>query len=391
MASSSMMYLSFYLLMPLLPLYMADTFNVGKDTIGVILTGFTIAAMCMRPLSGHLVDTFNRKKVMMLFIGLFGIVYLGYLAAGSLLLFALLRTLHGAPYGAMTVANSTVAIDVLAPSRRNEGVGYYGLSTNIGMALGPALGLWLYNFTDSFATLFWTAFGLATLGLLFAKGIDYHPIATPYTDTTNTSDTDRPRENSLQTKLRKFFLTRAWLLAVNIALFGCCFGALSNYIALLTSERYGSSDATGTFFAILAVGLISSRLIGARGLRKGRISHNATIGMLIALTGYIIFVSSHAIPLYYFSALLIGYGNGHMYPAFLNMFIDIAHPDERGNANSTILTGWDAGFGIGVLIGGLIAESWSLTVTFTVIAAIEATGVILFFCKGRRFYEDRKH
>ena len=38
-----------------------------------------------------------------------------YLMAGTLMLFAVIRTLHGGPFGASTVANSTVAIDVLPP------------------------------------------------------------------------------------------------------------------------------------------------------------------------------------------------------------------------------------------------------------------------------------
>jgi hypothetical protein len=38
------------------------------------------------------------------------------------------------------------------------------------------------------------------------------------------------------------------------------------------------------------------------------------------------------------------------------MFICVAHHNERGTANSSILTSWDLGFGIGILAGGVIAE-----------------------------------
>ena len=64
------------------------------------------------------------------------------------------RTVHGGPYGAATVANSTVAIDVLPASRRNEGLGYYGLSNNLAMAIAPAIGIYLYKLLDDFSVLF---------------------------------------------------------------------------------------------------------------------------------------------------------------------------------------------------------------------------------------------
>ena len=68
-------------------------------------------------------------------------------------MFTVVRTLHGAPFGALTVANSTVAIDVLPSSRRTEGIGYYGLSNNLAMALAPTIGIWLYQLTGSFRRL----------------------------------------------------------------------------------------------------------------------------------------------------------------------------------------------------------------------------------------------
>lgn len=61
----------------------------------------------------------------------FAIFFAGYIAASTILMFAICRTLHGGPFGAVTVANSTCAIDVLPASRRNEGIGLYGLSNNL--------------------------------------------------------------------------------------------------------------------------------------------------------------------------------------------------------------------------------------------------------------------
>ena len=132
--------------------------------------------------------------------------------------------------------------------------------------------------------------------------------------------------------------------------FGFSFGVLSNYLAIYGKEVMGITGGTGTYFMLCSVGLILSRLQGGKALRAGRVTHNAAEGMVISLIGYTLFIlmptlaqllslnSKFLIPLgYYGSALLIGLGNGHMWPAFQNMTINVARNNQRGTANSTIL------------------------------------------------------
>lgn len=58
------------------------------------------------------------------------------------------------PFGAATVSNSTVAIDVLPASRRAEGIGYYGLSNNVATAISPSIALAIYGMTGNYDLLF---------------------------------------------------------------------------------------------------------------------------------------------------------------------------------------------------------------------------------------------
>ncbi len=377
MLANFLMYFAFYLLTPLLPIYLADTFHAPKDAIGLVLSGYVVAGLVIRPLSGFIIDTFNRRRVYLLCLASFAIVFGGYLAASTLLMFALVRTLHGAPFGAVTVAGSTVAIDVLPASRRNEGMGYYGLSNNLAMAIAPSCGIWLYHTTNDFSHLFWLALLIALLGLTAGWQVR---IIQPSTS----SDDDEGHTGSW---LSKFFLTRAWLLAINIALFGFCWGTLSNYLAIYSREVLHITGGTGTYFALLSGGLMLSRLLGAKELRRGQLVHSATQGMLVSLTGFFIFAAIPHPIAYYASAILIGLGNGHIYPAFLNMFIHCAHSNERGTASSTILTGWDAGFGLGVLLGGIVAEYLDFNATFWMVVIVNAMSVALFFSATKAFYE----
>lgn len=65
----------------------------------------------------------------------------GYLIAGSLTLFIMFRIIHGVSFGMVTVGGNTVVIDIMPSSRRGEGLGYYGLTNNTAMSIGPMFGL----------------------------------------------------------------------------------------------------------------------------------------------------------------------------------------------------------------------------------------------------------
>ena len=376
MTTNFLLDFAFYLLTPLLPLYLSETFGATKDTIGIVLSGYTVAALIVRPFCGYVVDSFSRKKVLMLCLSGFAVFFAGYIAAGTILMFAICRTLHGGPFGAVTVANSTCAIDVLPSSRRNEGIGLYGLSNNFAMAIAPSIGIYLHNMVDSYMILFWIAFVVAISAVLIA-----------WTIRLPEKDIIRNKE---KLSLDRFFLTRAWLLAINIAMFGFCWGVLSNYLAIYSKEVLSITGGTGTYFALLSMGLFSSRLQGRKALSQGKLTQNAAEGMLISLVGFTLFVAIPHPVAYYLSAILIGLGNGHLYPAFLNMFVHVARHDQRGTANSSILTGWDLGFGIGCLLGGIVAEHFGYTATFWMVAAENAVSVILFFLASRQFFERRK-
>lgn len=171
MTTNFLLYFAFYLLTPLLPLYLSENFGATKDVIGIVLSGYTVAALIIRPFSGYVVDSFSRKKVLMVCLSAFAIFFAGYIAASTILMFAICRTLHGGPFGAVTVANSTCAIDVLPASRRNEGIGLYGLSNNFAMAIAPSIGIYLHNAVDSYMILFWIAFIVAIASVVIAGTI----------------------------------------------------------------------------------------------------------------------------------------------------------------------------------------------------------------------------
>ena len=415
MTANFALFFAFYLLTPLLPLYLYETFGATKDVIGLVLSGYTIVALLFRPFSGFFVDSFPRKMVLLISYSAFAIFFAGYLAASSLLLFTIVRTLHGGPFGAVTVANSTVAIDVLPSSRRNEGIGYYGLSNNLAMAISPTFALFVYSETHNFQLLFWLAFAVALFGLIVDSTVTLNKVSSSKFQVSSSNHKVSSSNHKVQSsnlkvqrmplRLDRFFLKSGWLIGVNMVFFGFCFGVLSNYLAIYGKQVLGMTGGTGAWFMLCSIGLILSRLQGGKALREGKLTQNAAEGMVISLVGYTLFILMPTIGGskfftfhfslftsigYYGSALLIGLGNGHLWPAFQNMMISVAHHNERGTANSTILVSWDCGMGLGILVGGIIAELLGYSAAFWTVAIINLAGVTLYFVRTRQFFIVRR-
>ncbi len=375
-SANFMTFFSFMLLTPLLPLYLSDTYHADKEMIGFVLSGYTLTTLLIRPFSGYLVDSFPRRTVLLVSYFLFALFFAGYLAAGSLLLFAVVRTLHGFPFGATTVSNSTVAIDVLPTSRRAEGIGYYGLSNNIATAIGPTIALFLYGLFHSYQVLFWIAFIVAMLGFFINTSLHLKP---------------RPKvQDKAPMSLDHFILLKGWSLGICMVGFAVSYGILSTYLAIYGKEELGITSGSGLFFMLLSIGLILSRLAGSRTLRRGLILQNAAVGVSIALVGYLIFAGLHNKLGFYGAALIIGLGNGHLFPAFQTMFLNLATNDQRGTANSTFLVSWDIGIGIGIMAGGTLAEHFGYNTAFWVAAAANGFSVLTYFLHTRSHFLRNK-
>ena len=48
LAANFLLFFGFWLLMPVLPFYLAEVFDANKTTIGAVLSCYTIAALCIR-------------------------------------------------------------------------------------------------------------------------------------------------------------------------------------------------------------------------------------------------------------------------------------------------------------------------------------------------------
>ena len=383
LAANFLLYFGFWLLIPVLPFYLSEIFNAGNSTIGIILSCYTVAALCIRPFSGYFLDSFARKPLYLLAYFIFMTMFAGYIIAGSLVLFILFRIIHGVSFGMVTVGGNTVVIDIMPSSRRGEGLGYYGLSNNIAMAVGPMSGLFLHDAGMSYTTIFCCSLGSCIAGFICAS-----LVKTPY----------KPPVKREPISLDRFILLKGIPAGISLLLLSIPYGMTTNYVAMYAKE-IGINATTGFFFTFMAVGMAISRIFSGKIVDKGKITQVISAGLYIVVFSffllsacvYIINWNSMACGIIFFAvALLLGVGFGIMFPAYNTLFVNLAPNNQRGTATSTYLTSWDVGIGIGMLTGGYIAEVSTFDKAYLFGACLTVVSALYFRLKVTPHYHKNK-
>lgn len=349
LAANFLLYFGFWLLIPVFPFYLSEIFHVSNSTIGIVLSCYTVSSLCIRPFSGYLLDAFARKPLYLFAYFIFMLVFAGYMLASLLTVFIILRVVHGFSFGMVTVGGNTVVIDIMPSSRRGEGLGYYGLTNNIAMSIGPMFGLFLHSGGASYITIFSYALVSCALGFLCAW-----LVKTPY----------KPPVKREPISFDRFILLKGLPAGFSLLLLSIPYGMTTNYVAMY-ARQIGITAETGFFFTFMALGMAVSRLFSGRLVDKGMVTQVISAGIYLVCFCYFGLTACGWLVdwnyqvttvLFFMIALLLGIGFGTMFPAYNTLFVNLAPNNQRGTATSTYLTSWDVGIGIGMLTGGYIAE-----------------------------------
>ena len=383
LAANFLLYFGFWLLIPVLPFYLSEVFSAGNSTIGIILSCYTVAALCIRPFSGYFLDSFARKPLYLMAYFIFMTMFAGYIIAGSLTLFILFRIIQGVSFGMVTVGGNTVVIDIMPSSRRGEGLGYYGLSNNIAMAVGPMSGLILHDAGMSFTTILCCSLGSCIAGFVCAS-----LVKTPY----------KPPVKREPISLDRFILLKGIPAGISLLLLSIPYGMTTNYVAMY-AKQIGINATTGFFFTFMAIGMAISRIFSGKIVDRGKITQVISAGLylvvfsffLLSACVYLISWNNMLCTVVFFAvALLLGVGFGIMFPAYNTLFVNLAPNSQRGTATSTYLTSWDVGIGIGMLTGGYIAEVSTFDKAYLFGACLTIVSMLYFNGKVAPHYHKNK-
>lgn len=365
---------AFYLIGTTMPFYIEEHFHTSESETGLVLASYIIATLFLRPFSGFIVDSFPRKKVYIIAYFLFVFVYFGYMWASTITFFIVARMMHGGVWSVITTASSTIAIDVIPAKRRGEGIGFFGLTTTLAMAIGPFIGLYLYDNFD-FDHNFYSTIFFGIIGLLTTFFIKV-PV--------------REIKEKSMISLDRFILKSAIPIGINLLFIAICYGMLFTYAA-----KYGMQlgvENIGFFFLFMAIGMASTRFFAGKLIDNGYINQLMIASQATIVLSFLIFGLANSATIFFIAALLIGLGYGIASPTYQTMFVNLATSDKRGTANSTFFTFYDLGIGLGMVLSGFLATFFNNRFgnLFLVCSASATLGIFYYLFITRKIYLARK-
>lgn len=359
--SNFLMYVTYYGILSAIPVYLVSDLHATKMQVGIVVGSYTVASVLARPFSGYAITRFGRRTMLLTGLFIYTSLLAGYLAAVTISLLIILRFVHGITWGFTTVSGSTIAVDIIPESKRGEGIGYFALSTTLGMSAGPVIGLFIAH-SWGYTAMFITACAVSVVSFLFAASIHLRKrfIIGRHISLTVNSLFDRGSVKP----------------SINVFINFIAYGGLVSFIALYGLE-IGIKNSS-LYFLIFSLGIASSRLLAGKVFDREGPRRIITFCMLLLIAGFPLLALAKNAVLFYTSAIIIGFGIGVIFPTFQSMINNIAGPEQRASANSTLYTAVDLGMGIGMIFAGFIAQHFSISAIFWINAVICIAGLIFF-------------
>lgn len=365
--------IAFYFLISVLPIYVTNVMQADKSITGLVLAMYTIAALLIRPFSGIAVDSLGRKVIYIWSFLFFSLLFGLYGFVATVFLMGALRFAHGLAWGVTSTSGTTLAVDIIPPARRGEGIGYFGMAMTLSMAIGPALGLWLSS-GGNYDRMFITGFLLSVAGFALLLFIKYPAFV--------------PHKDNIGFQWKNLIEKKSLIPSLNVILTQITYGGLLSFVALYGKEI--GIDNPGIFFLIYAIGIFLGRTFSGRIFDKEGPKKVVSAGLLLLIIGFVIISVFKNYPGYLGSAFLMGLGNGVAIPAFQAMVNNMVEVHRRGAANSTYFTIFDLGIGIGMALIGFIAQLSSIATAYLVCSGICLLALLYFLLVVLKYYEKNK-
>ncbi len=369
--SNFLMYITYYAILSALPIYLVSDLHASKMQVGFVVGAYTIASVLVRPFSGFALDKFGRRTIFLSALILYTLLFAGYLVAITIISIIILRFAQGLTWGFTTVSGSTIAIDNMPVSRRGEGIGYFALSTTLGMSVGPIVGLYICH-QWGYVAMFVSGCIISFISLACAYAVHF-----------------RKRflvGKRIQLNLNNLFEKNSIRPSLNVFITMIAYGGLLSFIALYGRE-IGIQNSS-FYFLIFSIGIAAARITAGKVFDRKGPGKIITLCLILLIIGFPVLALAKNELLFYLSAIIIGFGNGVIFPTFQSMVNNLAESKNRGIANSTLYTAVDLGMGFGMIMAGLIAQHISISAIFWIDSLVCAAGLIFFRSLVLNFYKS---
>ncbi|MBD8136221.1 MFS transporter [Bacillus sp. CFBP 13597] len=364
--------LIFYLLMVTLAIYAVNELDASTSEAGLISGIFIIGTLIGRLFIGRFIDSIGRKKTLfigLIFFTLTTLLYFVDLGIGFLLVN---RLIHGMAMGMASTATGTIVAQIIPPTRKGEGIGYYSMSATLATAIGPFIGLFMAQHT-SFQIIFSFCLALGVISLITAFFL-YVPALNVTAKVTE----------SKGFKLSNFIEPKALPISIITLLLAFCYSSVLSFISFYAIE-IDLVNTASFFFVVYAVAVLISRpFSGPLMDRKGSnfIMYPAFIIFGVGLL--LLSMTTNSFTLLA-AGFLIGLGFGNMQSSSQAIAVKLTPPHRMGMATSTFFIMLDAGLGFGPYILGFIIPITGYSTLYVILGVLVIlTSILYHFLHGKK-------
>lgn len=365
LANNLFLFVFYFAQTTILPIYILNELHGTLAQAGLAMTLFMASSIAVRPFSGLIIEKFGRKKTLYISEALFCLFSFTYLFADNLTILLAIRFLHGIWFSILTTVTVPIANDFIPAKRKGEGMGYFVMSINLGVVLGPLIGLTLIQ-PFAYTTVAGILAAIICLGFIFCFMI---PIQT---------------ENKLvitQVKrrltLHDFVEKKALPVSIMAMLVSFSYASIMSFISTF-AESKNLLPYASLFFVVFAISMMSLRPITGKIYdRKGA---NYVVYPAIALfsIGLIVLSQINSVTGLMIAAIFIGIGFGSAQPCLQTLSIQRSAKDRIGHATSTFFTCYDLGIALGSILLGLVIAQQSYSFAYLLCACITALSLVFY-------------
>ena len=361
----------FYLMSPMLinPVIAGFASSIGASSIlaGVVAGLMNLTSLLLRPLAGNLTDRVS--KYHLTFVGgiLILIASLGYSVTDNVALIMVCRVINGLGYTLCSVCMATWMASLLPADRIGSGMGIYGLANALGMAIGPAVSVYLYEHY-SYQSVFWLAAAFSILMLIAIQFVGNRSVPSP------AYQENKPHGLRLvQPKVVP--------VAIILMLFSLPYFATQTYIVSYIAHRHFAVPA-GVFFPVYAVILLVMRIVLRDAFDHVPFKKFIWICLGCNLLGLIGLTDLSNWFMLIVGAFGLAAGYGLMFSICQAKALTLVPESDHGLANSTFYIGVDLGMSLGPMLAGVITTvlpwAWFYPVMMVTLPLIV---VVYAFCR----------
>ena len=370
--SSGILYMTQYVLVAALPIVITSELGGSDLDAGLAMTYFQIGTILCRIFAGRLIDGFNKRMVLLISTALFFIIMGLFNFTTSLEAVFVLRGLHGVVFALGTTVMATLAVLVLPPNRKGEGVNMFAIFSNIAMVLGPAIGLYALSSYGSMALyIFLTV--MTGLAMVLSNII---PLSKELT---------LPKQSKYKGwHISQFIENKSLPWALMGLFIGFTYSGVLVFIPIELNSM-GAGIWGSAFFAIFALMIIISRpIVGKIYARYGsKIIIYTGLGLFIlGLFGLGLAITPLAI---LFTAPLLGLGYGAAQPAFQALAIQSAPIERAGVSTANYFLALDISVGAGSVILAVLASVWGYQYLYMFTALVMVIALALYHIWVKRY------